>query len=174
MSARRLQIDYARAPRQRRWPGVLLLGVAVAVAAALSARFQDLQVELARTFVPAAPAGASIRGAPQTQAAQLDARRKNAEAVMRQLALPWPAYVQGLEEAAVPQVVLLQVHPDAQQRIVRVTAEAPDKQLMTEYLRKLALGKAFSEVHLLGYRVQEDGNAPAIQFSIQAALRGPQ
>ena len=173
MSVRRLQLDYARAPGKRRWPGILILGIALAVAAALTVRFQEVQAELARTLVPSV-AGASARNAPKAAAAQLEERRKGAEAVMRQLALPWATFVQGLEEAAVPQVVLLQVHPDAQQKLVRVTAEAPDKRLMTEYLRRLALAKAFSEVHLLNYRVQEDGKTPAIQFSIQAALRGPQ
>jgi len=55
----------------------------------------------------------------------VDAELKNADAVMRQLALPWAAMVGAVEGAARPEIALLSMQPDAQQRSLRLTAEAP-------------------------------------------------
>ena len=96
---------------------------------------------------------------------------KNAEAVVRQLSLPWALLVYALEQAATRDVAILQLQPDAQQRLLRITAEARDKEAMLEYLRRLMAAKAFFNVHLVNHQVQIQDPQRPIQFSVQTSFR---
>ncbi|MGH8725599.1 MAG: hypothetical protein ACREU1_12130, partial [Burkholderiales bacterium] len=103
---------------------------------------------------------------------RLDEQMKSAQATVRQLALPWPQLIDSLERAALKEVAVLHIQPDAQNRVLRVTAEARREELMLEYLRRV--GRSFSEVHLVSHLVREDDPARPIQFSLQASFRAPQ
>ena len=71
-------------------------------------------------------------------------------------------------------VSVLHVQPDAQQRLMRVTAEARGEAQMLEYLRRVSAARGFSEVHLLSHQVREDDPARPIQFALQASFRSAQ
>ena len=96
---------------------------------------------------------------------------KSAQATVRQLALPWPQLIDSLERAALKEVAVLHIQPDAQSRVVRVTASAAQERAMLEYLRRL--GNGFAEVHLLSHQIREDEPQRPIQFSVQASFRAP-
>jgi Tfp pilus assembly protein PilN len=106
--------------------------------------------------------------------AQLDEQMRDAQAVLRQLALPWGQLVESLESAAMPDVAVLQVQPDAQSRVLRVTAEAKGEDTMFRYLRRLSSAEGFSDVHLVSHQVREDDPRRPLQFSVQASFRTPQ
>jgi len=92
--------------------------------------------------------------------------------VLRQLALPWGAIIESVEAATTADVALLQLQPDAQQRQLRLGAEARSQQAMLEYLQRLAAARALSEVHVVNHQLQvEDPNRP-VRFTVQASLRG--
>ena len=63
---------------------------------------------------------------------------KSAQAAVRQLALPWAQLIDSLERAAMKEVALLNIQPDAQNRVLRVTAEARRQEQMLDYLRRLS------------------------------------
>jgi len=92
--------------------------------------------------------------------------------MVRQLALPWAQLIDSLERAATKEVALLNIQPDAQNRVLRVTAEARRQELMLDYLRRLSATGAFAEVHLVSHQVREDDPGRPVQFAVQASFRG--
>ena len=167
----RLSIDYIVSPRRPRWAGYALLAVALAIAGNLVVRYQAVQLDLERAETTKGLL-ADARRAPQPiPKARLDEQVKNAEAVVQQLALPWALLIHTLEEAASRDVAILQLQPDAQQRLLKITAEARDNDAMLEYLRRLAAAKALSRVHLVSHQVQSEDPQRPIQFSVQAGFK---
>lgn len=168
---RRLQLDYVAPPRRPRWPGFALLALSFAVAGALVDRYVDLQGELQRLEAARGLLGAERRPARAVTAQQLAEQTKGVETVVRQLALPWAALVESVEGAAHPDVALLQLQPDAPQRLLRLSAEAKDREAMLEYVRRLGQAKLLHEAHLVSHQVQSEEPRRPIQFAVQAAFR---
>jgi len=151
-----------------------VLAVSLGIAAELALRYRDAQLELARLAAAsglASPQRAPVRAVPKER---LDDEVKNAEAVVRQLTLPWASLIRAIEQAATRDVAILQLQPDAESRVVRLTAEARHREAMFEYLRRLGAAKGLAEVHLVGHQLQRDDPQRPIQFSVQASLRGQQ
>jgi hypothetical protein len=148
---------------------VLLLALGLALAAALLDRYQEARQELARLEAVAALTAPERRPAPAIPKERLADEMRNAEAVVRQLTVPWASLVQAIEQAALRDVALLQLQPDAENRSLKLTAEARHREAMFEYLRRLAAAPALSDVHLVSHQNQQH----AVQFSVQASIRGP-
>ena len=171
MKPRRVELDFLVAPRRRRWPGLALLGASLAIAGYLGLDYREARRELAgleaeRALLPAT--ARPLRSlAPERAAEQV----RIAQAVVRQLALPWGALIVVLEEASTADVALLTLQPDAEQRVLRLTGEARDREAMFEYLRRLATARALAEVHLVNHQLQREAAGHPIQFSVQAILR---
>jgi Tfp pilus assembly protein PilN len=115
-----------------------------------------------------APPRSSARAVPKER---LEEEAKNAAAVMRQLTLPWAALIGTLEQAAMREVAILQLQPDAEQRLLRLSAEARDREAMFQYLRRLGAAPGLADVHLVSHQVQLEDPQRPIQFAIQATLR---
>lgn len=164
MTPPRLELDHVAPRRRRRWPGLVLLGLSLAVAGDLALRYRDTLAAFESVPVAAAP---RARVAP-TKAN--DAEDKIARAAVRELALPWARLIRALEDSATPDVALLQVQPEAQQQVLRVTAEARDAAAMFKYLRRLADAKGLSEIHLVTHEVAQDDPQRPLRFSAQASF----
>lgn len=171
MTLRRLELDYIVRPRRSRWLGYALLVVALAIAGDLVVRYRAVQLDLERAETATDLLSTGRRAPKVIPKERLDEQVKNTEAVVRQLALPWALLIYALEEAATRDVAILQLQPDAQQRLLRITAEARDKEAMLEYLRRLMAAKAFFNVHLLNHQVQIEDPQRPIQFSVQTSFR---
>lgn len=171
MTPRRLELDYLVAPRRTAWPGMLLLVVALAVAAELFVRYRDARLELARFEAAAGLAAPERRSLAAGPKERLDEEVKSAEAVVRQLTLPWDAVIHTIEHAAMREVAILQLEPNAETRVVRLTAQARSREAMFAYLRRLGAAKEVSEVHLVSHQVQREDPQRPLQFSVHAALK---
>jgi len=172
LSAQRVELDYIAPARRASWPGILVLVLAVAVAGVLLERYRDVQHEVLRLEAASgliAPPRAAAR--PITPA-RLDDEARGAEAVVRQLTVPWAALIRTIEQAATREVAILQLQPDAEQRVLRLTAEARSREAMFDYLRRLSQARGLAEVHLVSHQVQRDDPQQPIQFAVQAAMRG--
>jgi hypothetical protein len=168
---RRVELDYVAPVRRPAWPGLLLLAVALAVSALVLERYRDVRQELARYE---AQAGLVLPGARTTRALpkeRLDEQAKSAEAVVRQLTLPWGSLIGAIEQAATRDVAILQLQPDAEQRVLRLTAEARNRDAMFEYLKRLGGARELANVVLVSHQVQRDDPQQPIQFSVQALLK---
>jgi hypothetical protein len=170
MNPPRLQIDYIAPPRRPRLLGFAVLAVALIAAGALLERYRDVKLELeeieARQGLPGErrPARALTRE-------RLEEEVKSAEAVLRQLVLPWGTIIETVEEVATPDVAILQMQPDAQQRQLRLGAEARNEQAMLDYVRRLAATRSVTDAHVVSHQVQMDDPRRPIQFTVQASLK---
>ena len=152
------------------WPGLLLLAVALGVATSLVLRFREARNELSLLETTQSALNTDRPQAKRMPAEKLDDQVKTAEAVVRQLTLPWAALIETLEAAAAKDVAVLQVQPEAQQRLLRISAEARNHGAMLQYLRNLSSARALSDVHLLTHQVQTDDPQKPLQFSLQATF----
>lgn len=174
MKPRPLELDYIAPRRRPRALGLLILALALGLGAHLVARYRDVQIELARIETAAALLGAERRPARAVPKERLDEEVKAAEAVVRSLTLPWAALVETLERAARRDVAILQLQPDAQTRVLRLTAEARSREAMFDYVRRLGAGRILAEAHIVTHHVQLEEPQRPIQFTVQALVRDPQ
>ena len=115
--------------------------------------------------------GSDRRPARAVPKERLDEEVKAAEVVVRSLTLPWASLVETLEKASTRDVALLQLQPDAQSRLVRLTLEARSRQAMFDYLRRLGASRTLADAHILSHQVQIEDPQRPIQFSVQATMR---
>jgi len=169
-----LELDFIAAPRRPRLAGVLVLALALGAGGALLAKYRDAQQRLQQLDAAESLMGASRAPRAAAPRERLEDQMKSAQATVRQLALPWAELIDSLERSAMREVSVLHVQPDAQQRVIRVTAEARGEPQMLEYLRRVGAAGGFSEVHLVSHQVREDDPLRPLQFSLQASFRsGP-
>jgi hypothetical protein len=166
-----LQLDFVAPRRRSRLAGIMVLALALGLAAHLVLKYRDTQDRLAQLEAVEAMVSAPrpVRALPRER---LDAELKAAQATVRQLSLPWAQLIDSLERSAMREVAVLHVQPDAQQRLLRVTAETRGEELMLEYLRRVG-ASGFAEAHLVSHLVREDDPQRPLQFSLQASFRKP-
>ena len=167
----RLELDHVAPVRRRHAAGVLLLALSLVVAASLVVRYRAAALELDRVQAARELAGVERKAARAVPKARLDEEARAAEAVLRQLTLPWPEIMRTVEEAATPDIAVLQLQPDALRRELRLAAETRDQDMMLEFLRRLASAKALGDVHVVSHQVQVEDRQRPLQFSILALMR---
>src|SRR5262249_26327635 len=86
------------------------------------------------------------------------------------LTLPWASLIGAIEGAATRDVAILQLQPDAEHSVLRLTAEARNRDAMFEYLKRLGAARELTNVVLVSHQVQKDEPQQPIQFSGQALL----
>lgn len=145
--------------------------MALALSAVVLERYRDVRDDLARLQAQAGlvlPGGRATRALPKER---LDEQAKSAEAVVRQLTLPWASLIGAIEQAATRDVAILQLQPDAEKGLLRLTAEARNREAMFEYLKRLGAARELTNVVLVSHQVQKDEPQQPIQFAVQALLR---
>lgn len=145
--------------------------MALALSAVVLERYRDVRDDLARLQAQAGlvlPGGRATRALPKER---LDEQAKSAEAVVRQLTLPWASLIGAIEQAATRDVAILQLQPDAEHSVLRLTAEARNREAMFEYLKRLGAARELTNVVLVSHQVQKDEPQQPIQFAVQALLR---
>jgi len=168
---RRVELDYVAPTPRPLWPGLVVLAVALAVALWMFARYRDAQLEVARLETESGLISPARRPARVVSKERLDEEARAAEAVVRQLTVPWASLIASIEQAATRDVAILQLQPDAEKRQLRLTAEARHRDAMFEYLRRLAAAKGLDQVYLVSHQVQREDPLRPIQFSVQATMK---
>ena len=157
---------------------MLVLALSLALGAALFERYLGVREDLARLEATSALLVPQRRPARTVPRERLVEETRNAEAVVRQLTVPWASLVQAIEQAATRDVAILQLQPDGESRSLKLTAQARHRDAMFEYLRRLGAARGLGEVHLVSHQVVSgeamvgaEARRP-IQFSVQASIRG--
>jgi len=171
MTPRRIELDYVAAPSAPQWIGVSLLILAVAVAGFLVLRYRDAQNQLAALDAASGLLNADRRPQRAVPKERLEQEAKIIDAAVRQLTLPWAQMIEAVERASSNDVVVLQLQPEAQQRTLRLTAEAKNGDAMLGYVRRLGESRVLSAVYLASHQVQMEDPLRPIQFSVQASFR---
>ena len=144
--------------------------LSLALAAWLTERYRDARVEVARLETQSGLI-APERPAKPIPREKIEEEARNAEAVVRQLTLPWAALIGTIEQAATREVAILQLQPDADTRLLRLTAETRQRDAMFDFVRRLAASPGLADVHLVNHQVQREDPQQPVQFSIQARIR---
>jgi len=171
VSTARLELDYVAAPRRPHWPGLALLAVALVGAGVLAARYQDLLQERSALSARLELLDTGRRAARPVNAGRAEQEAREVQSVLRQLSLPWPQMIESVESTASREVALLQLQPEPERRVLRLTAEAGTSEAMLEYVRRLGESKLLTGAHLISHQVQRENSAHPVQFVAQAALR---
>lgn len=171
MKPRRLELDYIAPRRRPVWLGAAILAAALGLGGVLFEQYRDTQLELGRLEAAAGMLGSERRPARAVPKERLDEEVKAAEIVVRSLTLPWASLVEALEKAGTRDVALLQLQPDAQNRLVRLTLEARNRQAMFDYVRRLGATRVLADAHILSHQIQIEDPQRPIQFSVQATMR---
>ena len=166
MRAARLDLDHIAPRRRAGWVGFAVLGFSIILSIQTGLRYRDTVDAIEN--MPVAVSAPAIPVKARTS----DAEDKVARAAVRQLALPWAGLIRAVEDSATPDVALLQLQPEAQQQLLRVSAEARDSSAMFKYLRHLAAARGLAEVHLVTHEVAQDDPQKPVRFSAQASFRG--
>ena len=172
MKPRRLELDHLGPVRRPRWPGYALLAVSLVVAGEMTQRYRDTQVELERHAATQGMLNVKRPALPRASKQRVDEEVKEVDAVMRQLTLPWGPLIESIESAGTQDIAILQLQPEAQQRVLRIMGEARTQDAMVDYLKRLADARGFGQVHLLSHQVQQDDPQRPVQFAAQASFRG--
>jgi Tfp pilus assembly protein PilN len=171
MSAHRVELDYVAAPRRAWWIGASVLILALAVAGDMVLRYRDARNQLAAVDAAQGLLNADRRPQRAVPKGQLDEEAKIIDAAVRQLSIPWAQMIEAVEAASTGEVTVLQLLPETQQRSVRLTAEAKNREAMLRYVRRLGATRVLSGVHLVSHHVQTEDPSRPIQFGVQAAFR---
>lgn len=172
MKPPRLDIDHFAPHTRGRWAGYALLAVSLVAAAEMTQRFHAAKVELEQRMATQGLLNAERPAAQKIPKQRVDEQVKEVENVMRQLTLPWGELIQSVENAGSKDVAILQLQPEAQQRVLRITGEARNQEAMVDYLKRLAEARGFASVHLLSHQVQQDDPHRPVQFAAQASFKG--
>jgi Tfp pilus assembly protein PilN len=168
---RLLELDYVASPRRAHWLGFMVLALALCVAADVVIRHRDARRELSALDAAQGLLNGERSPSKALPQGRLDEEAKSVNEVVRQLTLPWAKMLAAVERASSSEVVVLQLQPEAQQRLLRLTAEARNRKAMLDYVRRLEQDRALAEVHLIRHEVRLDHPARPIQFGVQATLR---
>lgn len=167
MKRARLELDLVAPPRRARWPGYLLLAATAAASVGLFERYQETRLALERL-----QARAELVAEPQRRPSPPERRfdDKTARQALRQLSVPWGPLFASLEHAAAPDIAVLQLEPQADQRVLKITAEARHPVAMFRYLRALEEEPALERVHLVSHEVVLDHPQKPVRFSAEASF----
>jgi len=168
----RVQLDYAAPVRRAPWAGLAVLAVSLAVAGVMLENYRGVRAELAGLEARSGLAGPERKGVRAFPKERLEDEAKSAEAVVRQLTVPWAGLMQAIEQAAMRNVAILQLQPDAETRSLRLIAWERQRAALCEYLRPLGAARGLTEVHIVSHQVQRDDPQRPIQFSVQASMQG--
>ncbi len=171
---RPLALDYRRR-RRAIWGGLALLAAGLALVAAVGTQYWNLRQEASRWAARAAEAHRTARqGRPRAprvagDEAEIAQQTRDANAVLRRLAVPWQALFAAIESTKGKQVALLTLDPDVQKGLVRIGAEAKGLDEMVQYLKRLQQEPALGEVVLVNHQFQEKDPQRPVRFSVTAA-----
>lgn len=94
-----------------------------------------------------------------------------ANAVLRQLTVPWDDFFGALESSGRGKVTLLALEPDVEKLQVKVVGETKNYEGVMSYITQLEGKPIFSSVYLLNHHVEQQDPDKPVRFSLVAAWR---
>jgi hypothetical protein len=171
MSAHRLELDYAAVPHRPRWLGRALLVAAFTGAGFLVVRYDGLQQERRALQARSDLLDPARHAARLVVPGHLEKELRDIASVRRQLTVPWSQMILTVESTPARDVALLQLQPEPERRILRLTAEAGSPQAMLDYVRRLGDSKLLADVHLVSHEIERENPLHPLQFVAQATVR---
>jgi len=171
---RALDLDYQRVRKPVPWLGLGVLLAALAALAVTGLYYQNLNREIQSWETKADHIRLSSQRSPVARALTEQAARaqmlevKQANQVVRQLALPWNALFKAVETAGGESIALLLLEPDLQKGTVRISGEAKNFDALLNYVKELSTREVFGSVTLQNHQIQQDTPEKPVRFSLLA------
>ena len=171
-SPRLLYVDFARPARRATAASVALCAAGLAAAVAVAMAFQSALAERAELDADIEAASAGYR-APAANPAAVAAQAELAK-VVHELSIPWTPLLAELETVShdmKSQVSLLEVEPDAEKHIVRITAEVRSLPDALAYLQRLQQSPVLRYPMLESHERKKDDPDHAVRIKVAAEWR---
>lgn len=171
-SPRMLYVDFARPARRATAASVVLCAAGLAAAVAVAMAFQAALAERAELDADIEAASAGYR-APAANPAAVAAQAELAK-VVHELSIPWTPLLAELETVShdmKSQVSLLEVEPDAEKHIVRITAEVRSLPDALAYLQRLQQSPVLRYPMLESHERKKDDPDHAVRIKVAAEWR---
>jgi hypothetical protein len=170
--ARLIHLDFALPVRRSRTAGVLLCATGIAAAVAVGIVFQGEIAARSRL-------DAELEALTQTRHSAVPPTTKSGEEseavkAARALSIPWTRLLAELESASHDmgsQVALLQVEPDADKRLLRITAEVRSLPDALQYLQRLQKSPMLRYPMLESHERRKDDPEHPIRIKLAAEWR---
>jgi Tfp pilus assembly protein PilN len=95
----------------------------------------------------------------------------SANAVLRQLSVPWEAMFKAVEFSDGSTVTLLAMEPDIAKREVKINGETRNYKALMDYVTRLQEQPVFGTVNLRSHHVQLNDRQRPVRFSLYATWR---
>lgn len=166
---RDVDLDYQR-PRVSGL-GLALLLCGLIVAAAATVAVLDARQELAEAQVRLAEAEkpALRRQAVATPGKEAQQAMQDGAAVALDLRQPWDGLFAAIENAKTDDIALLAVDPNSDRGLLRITAEARQREAMLDFVQRLERESVLHDVVLVEHAVQLQNRDKPVRFTISAA-----
>ncbi|MGZ9005686.1 MAG: hypothetical protein ACXW20_18075 [Burkholderiales bacterium] len=150
---------------------VLLLGILAVILVGeafvqLNRQKDDLEASAARAERKRVPVA---RGLSEQDTKRYAEENKVADSIAERLTLPWADLFNALEASSSSHVALLALEPGVPKRVLRITAEARNKNDMLAYVNGLNEEQRLVNVHLMDHQLQAQTPGEPVRFSIQAS-----
>jgi Tfp pilus assembly protein PilN len=99
-------------------------------------------------------------------ALQLEVRQANE--ILRQLALPWHGLFKAIESSNEKEIALLAVQPDMQKRVLRLSGEAKNFEALLAYVARLEKNEALSQVYITQHEIRSQDPERPVRFALVA------
>lgn len=104
--------------------------------------------------------------AEDSAALQLEVHQANE--ILHQLALPWDSLFKAIESSREQEVALLAVQPDAPRRMVRLSGEAKNLDVLLAYIDRLEKSGVLSGVYLTQHELRSQDPDKPVRFALVA------
>ena len=169
----RIRLDYAlSANATQRWvwwwlvAAILASGAAVWQYTQLEAQRADLHLRLQDDSQLSEAPKPVVLSSEDSE--KLREQAKQANAVLKELGLPWPALFALLEQTASPEIALLIIRPDAAKGRIRISGEARNLADVLQYVRDLSTEGTMSDVVLEQHEVVEADPQKPVRFTLSS------
>ena len=167
-----LRLDYGLRQRFPGRTGLVILVIALGLGVYLIDAYFDLQAEKKAWQAHSMKMGQWKQSANNPlspeESRKLKPEFNRANEVVQHLAVKWGDLFKALEFSAYKHVALLNIQPDAQKRLVIITAEAANFSDMLEYTKRLSEQVIFADVHVINHQIQEQDPQKPIRFTVMA------
>jgi hypothetical protein len=173
---RALHLDY-RATRPQSAMAVLLLACGFALAVAALLNFQYAAQESAKWEAELAAAQSKLERSARNPSKEHGDTQQRAEevaaanAVIRQLNLPWEDMFNAFELATNDEVALLGIEPDAKKKMVKITAESKTAEGMLNYIKRLQQAALLDDVLLQKHELQTRDPEKPLRFIVTSTWK---
>jgi len=168
---RPLWLDFRRPPPGRHLPGVALLAVSLAGAAALMAYDASLRTEIDALEMKVYKLRRTTERTRETEPSSGEERSERLFVILAKGgSVRWEALFHAFESAAGESVTLLDISAESSE--VTVAGEARDLPAAVDYLRRLQSNAILARVRLAKNEVAKDHPQHPVRFTIAAAWEG--